>query len=108
MKRKYEVVSSYRLNEELGLERHAGNRMGQYFMLVTETGVITDNASLHQPYRLSEARVARVISGQAVYQVNLVEHTFRQGDFLVFPPETIVELESLSADYALEVLTVIN
>ena len=37
-----------------------------------------------------------------------MEHTFQQGDILVFPPETIVELESLSDDYALEVLTVID
>jgi len=108
MKRDFEVISNQRLNKDLDLEHQKGNYAGQHFMLVTETGVITKYARLHHPYRLSEARLARVISGRAVYLINLVEHTFSKGDIMVFPPETIVQVESLSDDYALEALSIID
>ena len=50
--------------------------------------------------------MARIVRGSAIYRINLIDYQLREHDMVFMPPDTIVEIESLSDDYAVEVLVV--
>lgn len=102
MAKNVEILSASSLTVGIGEQ----NIVGEHFSLILDTRSMPGLLKLGQPYRASECRLARVVSGSAVYRINLVDYTLREHDMFFVTPDTIVEIESLSDDYAVEVLVV--
>lgn len=54
---------------------------------------------LKQPYRLTEGRIARILSGNASLRINLKETTFHKGDLIVASAGTVMEIMDISDDF---------
>lgn len=84
------------------------NLMTQHFILVRQSDIVMQQVRLGQPMRLNERRFLHILGGQATYRINLLDCTLRKGDFLVLPPDTIVEVVNITDDYAVEALLIID
>ena len=102
------IISGEHFQSRLALEQHPANIVGKHFILTLDSRVVSQMAVLHQPYRLAEGRMMRVISGCADYRINLIEYTFAENDIILLPPKAIVELTGYSEDYAVEALVVVD
>lgn len=102
MVRNVESLSNLPLREVAG----ELNFIGEHFMLILDSSVIPGLMKLGQPYRASDRRMVRVLCGSAVYRINLVDFSLRAHDMVILPTDSIVEIENVSADYAVEVLVV--
>ncbi len=60
---------------------------------------------LNQPYNIDAGRIMHILNGDAIYTINLVEHHIKQGDVLIIPPQSIVEVNSHSQDYTIQAIT---
>lgn len=58
--------------------------------------------------RLAEWRLLHILAGRASYRINLVDHPLQGNEILVLPSDTVVEVLSLSEDFAAEALTAID
>lgn len=102
MAKNVESLSTLQLREVIGEQ----NIIGEHFTLILDSSAMPGLMKLGQPYRAPEGRMARIVSGSAIYRINLVDYQLREHDMVFMPPDTIVEIESLSADYAVEVLVI--
>jgi len=102
MVRNVESLSNLPLREVAG----ELNFIGEHFMLILDSSVIPGLMKLGQPYRASDRRMVRVLCGSAVYRINLVDFSLRAHDMVILPTDSIVEIENVSADYAVEVLVI--
>ena len=102
MVRNVESLSNLPLREVAG----ELNFIGEHFMLILDSSVIPGLMKLGQPYRGSDRRIVRVLCGSAVYRINLVDFSLRAHDMVILPTDSIVEIENVSADYAVEVLVI--
>ena len=84
------------------------NVVGQHFILVRESDIVKKQITFRQPMRLAEWRLLHILAGSASYRINLVDHLLQGNEVLVLPSDTIVEVLSLSKDFAAEALTVID
>ena len=53
----------------------------------------------NQVYRFKEGRILYVIQGEVRFSVNLIEHKAQQGDILIMPNNSLVEIIESSEDY---------
>lgn len=102
MAKNVESLSTLQLRE---LAREL-NIFSEHFTLILDSSEIPGLMTLGQPYRAPEGRMARIVRGSAIYRINLIDYQLREHDVVFMPPGTIVEIESLSDDYAVEVLVV--
>ncbi len=102
MVRNVESLSNLPLSEVAG----ELNFIGEHFMLILDSSVIPGLMKLGQPYRAFDRRMIRVLCGSAVYRINLVDFSLRAHDMVILPTDSIVEIENVSADYAVEVLVI--
>ena len=102
MAKNVESLSTLQLKE---LAREL-NIFSDHFTLILDSSEIPGLMKLGQPYRAPEGRMARIVRGSAIYRINLTDYQLREHDVVFMPPDTIVEIESLSDDYAVEVLVV--
>lgn len=84
------------------------NVVGQHFILVRESDIVKKQITFRQPMRLAEWRLLHILAGRASYRINLVDHLLQGNEVLVLPSDTIVEVLSLSKDFAAEALTAID
>lgn len=84
------------------------NVVGQHFILVRESDIVKKQITFRQPMRLAEWRLLHILAGSASYRINLVDHLLQGNEVLVLPSDTIVEVLSLSKDFAAEALTAID
>ena len=84
------------------------NVVCQHFILVRESDIVKKQITFRQPMRLAEWRLLHILAGSALYRINLVDHLLQGNEVLVLPSDTIVEVLSLSKDFAAEALTVID
>ena len=84
------------------------NVVGQHFILVRESVIVKKQITFRQPMRLAEWRLLHILAGSASYRINLVDHLLQGNEVLVLPSDTIVEVLSLSKDFAAEALTAID
>ena len=84
------------------------NVVGQHFILVRQSEIVKKQIIIGQPMRLAEWRLLHILAGSASYRINLVDHLLQGNEVLVLPSDTIVEVLSLSKDFAAEALTVID
>ena len=84
------------------------NVVGQHFILVRESDIVKRQITFRQPMRLAEWRLLHIFAGSALYRINLVDHLLQGNEVLVLPSDTIVEVLSLSKDFAAEALTAID
>lgn len=84
------------------------NVVGQHFILVRELDIVKKQITFRQPMRLAEWRLLHILAGSALYRINLVDHLLQGNEILVLPSDTVVEVQSLSEDFAAEALTVID
>lgn len=103
-----ETIDDSQIKEKIDAVARPQNFMDQHFILVRQSDVVIQQMRLGQPMRLNEFRFLHILSGKAVYRINLLDHTLRQGDFLVLPSDTIVEVLSITDDYSVEGLTIID
>ena len=103
-----ETLNAEQIKDKIGSAARPKNVMGRHFILVRQSDIVTQGAMIGQPMRLTEQRFLRIISGKAVYRFNLLDHTLCQGDIIVLPSDTIVEVLEFSDDYAVEALAVID
>lgn len=61
---------------------------------------------LNEPYRSQEGRIIRITSGQATYNVNMVNHIPQAGDVCYIPDGCVVELRGYSDDFNAQVMSV--
>lgn len=57
-----------------------------------------------QPYRTSESRIIRIIKGRGHLSINLVEHEVAEHMIIITPPNSLIELISLSPDYDFQII----
>lgn len=62
--------------------------------------------SMGHPYRLDELRIARIISGNALVNINLIDYELKAGMLLYVRSGSIVQPNRLSADFDIEALSV--
>ncbi|MBR6597757.1 MAG: helix-turn-helix domain-containing protein [Paludibacteraceae bacterium] len=103
-----ENVNASQVKDRISSVSRPQNLLAKHFILVRQSDVVMQQARFGQPMRLNERRFLHILNGQAVYRINLLDYTLRQGDFLVLPPDTIVEVVSISDDYAVEALLIID
>lgn len=103
-----ETVNASQVKDRICSASRPQNLMAQHFILVRQSDVVMQQARFGQPMRLNERRFLHILGGQTVYRINLLDYTLRQGDFLVLPPDTIVEMVSITEDYAVEALLIID
>ena len=103
-----ETVNAVHIRDRFQSDYRSRNFMDGHFVLVRQSDIVTQKASLGQPMRLTECRFLHIVSGQAMYRINLIDHTLASGDILLLPPDTIVEVLSFTADYAVEALAIID
>ena len=103
-----ENVNASQVKDRISSISRPQNLLAKHFILVRQSDVVMQQARFGQPMRLNERRFLHILNGQAVYRINLLDYTLRQGDFLVLPPDTIVEVVSISDDYAVEALLIID
>lgn len=103
-----ETLSAEQIKDSIGSAARPQNVMGTHFILVRQSDVVLQLTRIGQPMRLTEWRFLRIISGKAVYRLNLLDHSLRQGDIVVLPSDSIVEVLDFSDDYAVEALAVID
>lgn len=84
------------------------NVVGQHFFLVRQSEIVKKQIIIGQPMRLAEWRLLHILAGRASYRINLVDHPLQGNEILVLPSDTVVEVQSLSEDFAAEALTVID
>ncbi|GJG37411.1 helix-turn-helix domain-containing protein [Prevotella lacticifex] len=84
------------------------NVVGQHFILVRQSEIVKKQIIIGQPMRLAEWRLLHILAGRASYRINLVDHPLQGNEILVLPSDTVVEVQSLSEDFAAEALTVID
>ena len=59
----------------------------------------SDFFNLKQPYRAKEGRIIRGLSGEAVFSINLIKYTVSARTLVITPPNSIIELISISHDF---------
>lgn len=84
------------------------NVVGQHFILVRQSEIVKKQIIIGQPMRLAEWRLLHILAGRASYRINLVDHPLQGNEILVLPSDTVVEVLSLSEDFAAEALTEID
>ena len=84
------------------------NVVGQHFILVRQSEIVKKQIIIGQPMRLAEWRLLHILAGRASYRINLIDHPLQGNEILVLPSDTVVEVQSLSEDFAAEALTVID
>ena len=87
-----ENVNASQVKDRISSVSRPQNLLAKHFILVRQSDVVMQQARFGQPMRLNERRFLHILNGQAVYRINLLDYTLRQGDFLVLPPDTIVEV----------------
>ena len=102
MAKNVESLSPFLVREVIGEQ----DIIGEHFTLILDSSAIPGLMKLGQPYRAPEGRMARIVRGSGIYRINLIDYQLREHDMIFMPPDTIVEIESLSDDYAVEVLVV--
>ena len=103
-----ETVNASHIKDRISSVSRPQNIMAQHFILVRQSDVVMQQARFGQPMRLNERRFLHILSGQATYRINLLDYTMCQGDFLVLPSDTIVEVVNITDDYAVEALLIID
>ena len=84
------------------------NVVGQHFILVRQSEIVKKQIIIGQPMRLAEWRLLHILAGRASYRINLIDHPLQGNEILVLPSDTVVEVLSLSEDFAAEALTAID
>ena len=103
-----ETLNAEQIKDKIGAAARPHNVMGSHFILVRQSDVVIQRTRIGQPIRLTERRFLRIINGKALYRFNLLDHALCRGDIIVLPPDTIVEVQDFSDDYAVEALAVID
>ena len=103
-----ETVNASHIKDRISSVLRPQNIMAQHFILVRQSDVVMQQARFGQPMRLNERRFLHILRGQATYRINLLDYTMCQGDFLVLPSDTIVEVVNITDDYAVEALLIID
>ena len=103
-----ETVNASHIKDRISSVSRPQNIMAQHFILVRQSDVVMQQARFGQPMRLNERRFLHILSGQATYRINLLDYTMCQGDFLVLPSDTVVEVVNITDDYAVEALLIID
>lgn len=93
---------------QLYLQGKRNNFTGDYF-LNDEFGILMDyrlkgEPILEQslPYRLTEARLFRVLQGSVTYSFNLEKFTVSKGKIIIVPSGTLVVQDSYTPDYVFQ------
>lgn len=60
---------------------------------------------LGQPYRLTEGRIVRILDGTISYTINLQQVSLSRGDVILLSPGTVIEVERISSDCRLQILS---
>ena len=84
------------------------NVVGQHFILVRQSEIVKKQIIIGQPMRLAEWRLLHILAGRASYRINLIDHPLQGNEILVLPSDTVVEVLSLSEDFAAEALTALD
>lgn len=103
-----EAIDAERIKDNITANDRPKNILGKHFILVRQSDIVTQGARTGQPMRLRERRFLHILHGQADYRIDLMDYTVQQGDMVMMPPDTIVEVSRFSDDYALEALAVID
>ncbi|WP_300699380.1 AraC family transcriptional regulator [Bacteroides sp.] len=81
------VNAEYRfINHEIGI-------INNFFLMKS------DFFNLGQPYRAKEGRIIRGLSGEAVLSINLIKYTVSAQMMVIIPPNSIIELISITHDF---------
>ena len=75
-----ETQNAEQIKDKIGAAARPQNVMGRHFILVRQSDVVLQRARIGQPMRLPEQRFFCIISGKAVYRINLLDHSLCQGD----------------------------
>ena len=95
-------------DDQLSRNQDYRNVVGQHFILVRQSEIVKKQIIIGQPMRLAEWRLLHILAGRASYRINLIDHPLQGNEILVLPSDTVVEVLSLSEDFAAEALTAID
>ena len=88
----------------------AGKGHGEYLgeeLLMVMRAIQFGKNFMHdgQPYRVEDGRVIRIISGNAQLIVNMKPYTLSKGTMLVFPPDSIMEIEKKDEEFDFQIFS---
>ena len=88
----------------------AGDDHGEYLgkqLLMVMSAMQFGKSFMHdsQPYRVEDGRVLRIISGNALMIVNMKPYRLSAGTMLVFPADTIMEIEEKDEDFDFQIFS---
>ena len=94
--------------KEMG--RMAGEGHGEYLgnqLLMVMSAMQFGKNFMHdsQPYRVEDGRVLRIISGNALMIVNMKPYRLSAGTMLVFPANTIMEIEEKDEEFDFQIFS---
>ena len=94
--------------KEMG--RMAGKAHGEYLgnqLLMVMSAMHFGKNFMHdsQPYRVEDGRVLRIISGNAKMIVNMKPYRLSAGTMLVFPTDSIMEIEEKDEDFDFQIFS---
>ena len=94
--------------KEMG--RMAGEEHGEYLgnqLLMVMSAIQFGKNFMHdgQPYRVEDGRVLRIISGSAQVIVNMKPYHLSAGTMLVFPADSIMEIEEKDEEFDFQILS---
>lgn len=97
--------------EEMG--RMAGKEHGEYLgnqLLMVMSAIQFGKNFMHdgQPYRVEDGRVLRIISGNAQIIVNMKPYRLSAGTMLVFPADSIMEIEEKDEEFDFQIFSFRN
>ena len=88
----------------------AGKGHGEYLgnqLLMVMSAIQFGKNFMHdgQPYRVEDGRVLRIISGNALMIVNMKPYRLSAGTMLVFPPDSIMEIEEKDKEFDFQIFS---
>lgn len=88
------------------IERDDRNFLSEEFMFIGNSDKVRMFAELNRPFRIDEARMMRVASGSARYQINMVDYTLDPFMVVVVPENSIILVKGYSDDFAVQAMTI--
>ncbi len=99
-----QTLDSSQVREVFALQQ-GRNYVDEHFTLMLQSGKVAGHIPIKIPYRIKDARITHILSGEASYRINLIDYTLKAGDVVMIPADTIMEIIRFDEDYAAQALS---
>lgn len=104
MNRSIKTLDSRQVKEVFALQQ-GRNYVNEHFSLMLQSSTVAEHIPVNIPYRVKDARITHILSGDATYRINLIDYSLKEGDMLLIPADTIMEVIRYDDGYSAEALS---